>query len=122
MRGIFDGRSFFGANLTWPLGAFGFFVIDESPQVCEVGVSQFEVQAMNTHVESHSDEVITKRCACGHDSTHHMVSREGVYTLIGKFWVMFGVTTEPIAIRYRCRVCGQYLGETTSKEVLSKDI
>lgn len=62
------------------------------------------------------------KCKCGFGIEHHMVSKEGVYTLVGKFWVMFGVTTEPIAIKYRCRKCNEIFHQTNDKNILKNDV
>jgi hypothetical protein len=53
------------------------------------------------------------RCSCGHDRRHHMVSPEPTYTGWGKFWVMFmGVSSIPIRLDFRCRVCGEVFDST----------
>lgn len=65
-----------------------------------------------------SDEA--PRCACGHDRTHFMVSPEGKYTAFGWFWLLFGVTTRPVRIFYRCRVCNQVFDETEDPATLDQ--
>lgn len=53
------------------------------------------------------------RCGCGHDRRHHMVSPEPTYTVWGKFWVMFmGVSSIPVRLDFRCRVCSQAFDST----------
>jgi hypothetical protein len=42
-----------------------------------------------------------------------MVSPEPTYTGWGKFWVMFmGVSSIPIRLDFRCRVCGEVFDST----------
>jgi hypothetical protein len=58
-------------------------------------------------------------CRCGHDRSHHMVSKDRKYTLWGSIWVtLFGVSTVPIRIEYRCRRCGKVFDQTTDPEEL----
>jgi hypothetical protein len=47
-------------------------------------------------------------CKCGYGRDHLMVSADCKYTMWGWFWVTFvGVTTRPIKVDFRCRVCTQ---------------
>ena len=71
---------------------------------------------------SENQDVSMIRCQCGYAIDHHMISKEGEYTLVGKFWVFFGVTTEPIEIRYRCRVCRKVLAVSKDPELLKQGI
>ena len=55
---------------------------------------------------SSSDNV--DKCSCGHDRTHYMVSADPTYTTWGTFWItLMGVSSVPIRIDFRCRVCGE---------------
>lgn len=62
------------------------------------------------------------RCKCGHDRTHYMVTPDGKYSGMGWFWVLFGVTTRPVRIEYRCRRCGEVFDETTDPQELADHI
>lgn len=61
-----------------------------------------------------------KVCRCGHGKHHHMVSGQGEYTATGWFWVLFGVTTKPIKVKFKCRVCNQIFHESNDPEVLQQ--
>jgi len=64
-----------------------------------------------------------RRCECGFDRHHPMVSPERFYTKFGSFWVFFfGVSYTPIRVAYRCRVCDQSFDETTDPELLHRYI
>lgn len=62
------------------------------------------------------------RCKCGYDRTHYMVTPDGKYSGMGWFWVLFGVTTRPTRIEYKCRRCGQFFDETTDPQDLDNHI
>lgn len=63
------------------------------------------------------------RCSCGHDRNHHMVSPDPVYTLTGSFWVaVFGVSTKPIRIKFRCRRCNETFEESEEPALLDSFI
>jgi hypothetical protein len=48
----------------------------------------------------------SKKCKCGFDRNHMMVSREGKYSALDWFFVtIVGITTKPKEIKFRCRVC-----------------
>ncbi len=70
------------------------------------------------HPESPSD--ILPQCPCGHDRNHHMVSGQGTYTWSGWFWVLFGVTTKPTRVSFRCRRCNTHFDESTDQYVLER--
>ncbi|MCA9668346.1 MAG: hypothetical protein KC503_22300 [Myxococcales bacterium] len=57
-------------------------------------------------------------CSCGFDKDHYMVSKEGEYTVAGWFSHTVGISTRPKLIKYRCRVCGDIIEETTDPTVL----
>ncbi len=60
-------------------------------------------------------------CSCGHDRDHYMVSRDPEYTVSGSIWVaIFGVSTRPIRLKFRCRRCGEVFEETTDKAMLAR--
>jgi hypothetical protein len=59
-------------------------------------------------------------CQCGYTRVHLMVSPERKYTWWGTFWVIFmGVSTTPIRVEFRCRVCGDTFDATEDPEDLS---
>jgi len=60
-------------------------------------------------------------CSCGHDHDHYMVSKDPVYTFIGSIWVaIFGISTKPIRIKYRCRRCNEVFEEVTEGPLLDQ--
>ena len=60
-------------------------------------------------------------CRCGYGRDHLMVSADCKYTMWGWFWVTFvGVTTRPIQVNYRCRVCGQTFDKSVDDADLSR--
>lgn len=61
-----------------------------------------------------------KRCACGFDKTHPRVRPEKEYSFWGQ--LIFGLmyTPLPTAIRYRCGICKDVVGEITDVAVLEK--
>lgn len=68
-----------------------------------------------------SENTESRKCSCGHDRHHARVKAECEYTAMGKFWVMlFGVSTEPIKVKYRCRICSEVFDETTDPAILKK--
>lgn len=52
-------------------------------------------------------------CSCGHDRFHWMVSPEPQYTGLDWVWVIFGITTIPREVRFRCRTCGETFDRTS---------
>ena len=79
--------------------------------------------------ESHETELLKiidvsepKTCPCGNDYKSHMVSQVGEYTGWGWFWVLFGVTTEPIRVKFVCRNCQSTVGLSTDKRILRRDV
>jgi hypothetical protein len=63
-----------------------------------------------------------KPCNCGHDYTSHMVSQIGEYTGWGWFWVLFGVTTEPVRVKFVCRRCNSIVGISNDPKILRRDV
>lgn len=79
--------------------------------------------------QSHEQELLkiievseSKSCACGHNYKSHMVSQVGEYTGWGWFWVLFGVTTEPIRVKFICRTCQATVGVSSDKRILRRDV
>jgi hypothetical protein len=63
-----------------------------------------------------------KECPCGHDYMSHMVSQIGEYTGWGWFWVLFGVTTEPVRVKFVCRRCQGVVGTSSDPRILRRDV
>ena len=65
----------------------------------------------------------TDRCSCGHDRNHYMVSADPTYTAWGTFWItLMGVSSVPIRIDFRCRVCGETFDFIRNPEELKQYI
>lgn len=45
------------------------------------------------------------RCGCGHHREHPFVSPEPHYTALGWFFILLGVSWEPVFIAFVCRRC-----------------
>jgi hypothetical protein len=58
------------------------------------------------------------RCSCGYRRSHHFVSEEAEYTVIGWVLLIVGVTPQPRRVVYRCRRCDFIFGETTDPRIL----
>lgn len=61
-------------------------------------------------------------CPCGHDRSHFMVSPEPRYSGLDWFWVLFGITTMPREVSFRCRRCGQTFDRTTDPKEMARCI
>jgi hypothetical protein len=61
-----------------------------------------------------------KRCKCGHDRSHHMVSARNHYSTWGHVVLLLGVSVEPIRVSYECRQCWTVFDETTDPRVLKR--
>jgi hypothetical protein len=70
----------------------------------------------------HAEVSAKKNCSCGHDYTSHMVSQIGEYTGWGWFWVLFGVTTEPVRVKFVCRRCNTVVGVSEDPKILRRDV
>jgi len=76
-----------------------------------------------TQTDSSEGERVEARptCSCGHDRDHYMVSKDPSYTLMGSVWVaIFGISTKPIHIAYRCRRCNEVFDEVTEGPLLDQ--
>jgi len=62
----------------------------------------------------------TPKCRCGNALGHHMVSDEPVYTFVGWFAILIGISARPTRIKYRCRRCQEVFHQTTDPAVLAK--
>ncbi len=66
--------------------------------------------------EAHRDAA-SDTCRCGYTRDHAMVEKEPHYSFFGWCTLLFGISTLPTRIDYRCRSCKQSLGETTDLKV-----
>ncbi len=60
------------------------------------------------------------RCECGHDRDHFMVSPEPQYSGLDWFWVLFGITTVPREIQFRCRRCKVCFDRTQDERIMKR--
>lgn len=60
------------------------------------------------------------RCGCGFDRDHFMVSAEPQYSGVGWFWVLFGITTVPREIQFRCRRCKVCFDRTQDERIMKR--
>lgn len=61
-------------------------------------------------------------CRCGHDRDHFMVSPVPQYTGLDWVWVIFGITTIPYEVQFRCRRCGQVFDRTRDPRLMKRTI
>ncbi|MFO0613413.1 MAG: hypothetical protein U0414_12530 [Polyangiaceae bacterium] len=61
-----------------------------------------------------------RRCKCGHERTHPMVSASGEYTFLGWCAILFGISAKPRAIRFQCRVCDQLIHRATDEQTIAE--
>jgi hypothetical protein len=60
-----------------------------------------------------------RRCRCGYERDHLMVSAELKYSFWGWFWLtLVGASANPVRAVWRCRVCGDAVGETDDPALL----
>jgi hypothetical protein len=59
-------------------------------------------------------------CKCGHDRAHYMVSAVGEYSAWGWFTVLFGISTRPLRLTYKCRRCNVTFDSTDDPTELDK--
>ena len=62
------------------------------------------------------------QCRCGHDKFHHMVTPMGEYTPVGWFWVLVGVSTKPVQLKFTCRVCNEVVAKTQDAALLAQHL
>lgn len=63
-----------------------------------------------------------KTCRCGHDRDHYMVTVDKEYSAGGWFTVLFGISTVPSKVKFRCTLCGDVLDEITDPAELKRHI
>jgi hypothetical protein len=74
-----------------------------------------------TSTEAH-EATEQKTCRCGHDRDHYMVTVDKEYSAGGWFTVLFGISTVPSKVKFRCTLCGDVLEELTDPAALKKHI
>lgn len=61
-----------------------------------------------------------KKCRCGHDRHHPMVSATGDYTFGGWCLILFGISAKPRAIRFTCRRCDEVIERVTDPVTIAE--
>ncbi len=69
--------------------------------------------------QANAESPPVRRCGCGYDRHHKMVSRRGKHGFAGwLFGTFMGVSMRPRLVKYFCRMCYQEFDETTDPAVL----
>jgi hypothetical protein len=58
------------------------------------------------------------RCRCGTDRTNRAASPEREYSLAGVCYLLWGGTSVPTRVRFRCIHCGDVFDECTDRATL----
>jgi len=58
------------------------------------------------------------RCRCGTDRTNRAASPEREYSLAGAAYLLWGGTSVPTRVRFRCIYCCKVFDECTDREAL----
>lgn len=61
-----------------------------------------------------------KRCPCGYDRTHPMVSPKADYTFLGWCLIMIGISAKPTSISFVCRRCDTVVDRTTDPKDIAE--
>lgn len=61
-----------------------------------------------------------KKCRCGHDKSHHMVSPSGEYSFLGWVAILLGISAEPKSIKFQCRQCDTIIERSKDPAVISQ--
>ncbi len=61
-----------------------------------------------------------KKCECGHDRTHYMVTPDGKYSGMKWFLMLAGISVTPERITYTCRRCNVTFDSTTDPAILRR--
>ena len=61
-----------------------------------------------------------RKCKCGHDREHPLVSASGEYSFGGWFLILLGISAEPKAILHQCRRCDQVIARSTDPKVIKE--
>jgi hypothetical protein len=63
-----------------------------------------------------------RRCRCGTDRTNRAASPEREYSLAGACYLLWGGTSVPTRVRFRCIFCGNVFDECTDRATLRRYI
>jgi hypothetical protein len=70
----------------------------------------------------HDDVDALPRCRCGTDRSSRTASPEREYSLGGACYLLWGGTSVPTRVRFRCIFCGVVFDECTDRVTLRKYI
>jgi len=62
------------------------------------------------------------RCRCGTDRSNRAASPEREYSLAGACYLLWGGTSVPTRVKFRCIFCGVVFDECTDRQSLRKYI
>lgn len=96
-------------------------LLAHDPEFGQCGISESlrrETSLLNAQTDASGK---LPHCSCGHTRNHHLVSPECKYSGMGWFWVIFGVTTRPKEVTFRCRKCGERFETTRDPVVLAQN-
>jgi hypothetical protein len=74
----------------------------------------------DVEVEAKATAKPLKRCKCGHDRHHQMVTATGDYTFGGWCLVLFGISAKPRAIKFQCRRCDEVFDRASDKKTIEE--
>jgi len=89
------------------------------PRTLELTMTTDQADA---HASPEASEEEGPTCPCGHERGHFMVSPEPQYTGLDWVWVIFGITTIPYEVRFKCRRCGDVFDRTTDDALMRRYI
>lgn len=69
-----------------------------------------------------ADDEPLPRCACGTDRTQREATPEREYTLLGTLYALWGGTSIPSVVRFRCVHCGEVFDASRDREILRAHI
>lgn len=61
-----------------------------------------------------------RKCRCGHDRSHPMVSAAGEYGFWGWWLILFGISAKPRAITFTCRRCDELILRATDETTITE--
>jgi hypothetical protein len=82
------------------------------------------MQATMAQSQSKDDDVDESlpTCACGTDRTKREATPEREYTLLGTLYALWGGTSIPAVVRFRCVHCGEVFDESRDRALLRAHI
>jgi hypothetical protein len=63
----------------------------------------------------HHDDDALPTCKCGTNRTHRAATPEREYSLLGALYALWGGTSIPTLVRFRCVHCGVTFDETRDR-------